>query len=269
MENKKIEFSEFQSIAKCILKDIKHYCERNGYNYYLAYGTLLGAARHGDIIPWDYDIDIYMPRPDFEKFIRETNKEPINDHLKTFSYISDRDYYQPFAKVCDIRTRLVITKTTSKLPLGIWVDIFPLDAVPEKKEVRAELEKTYHFNQKKAILPIYVCDNVQQKIYQNIKKIPVMIKGSASYIKAISDVTVMNDYYSAKTVGNISMYEDPVKEYSPKYFFDETVMLNFGKEQYCCPKYYDEMLRKYYNDYMQLPPEKDRVTPDIEAYWIE
>lgn len=77
----------------------------------MAFGTLLGAVRHKDIIPWDYDIDIMMPRPDFNRLLQMTKEQPIAENLTVFSWENERNYYIPFLKVCDNRTRLVITKT--------------------------------------------------------------------------------------------------------------------------------------------------------------
>ena len=117
---KKIEFQEFQQIAKDILKTLTDYLDAHDLRYFLAYGTLLGAVRHHDIIPWDYDIDIQMPRTDFDRFLELSAKEPVAPHLKVFSWNNCKNYYQPFLKICDTRTRLVITKTKHMhLPLGV------------------------------------------------------------------------------------------------------------------------------------------------------
>ena len=134
MEGRLIEFGEFQTIAKSILKRVCEFCEKNGLKYFLSYGTLIGAVRHGDMIPWDYDIDIMMPREDLNKFLELTKNQDAIENVTVFSWVTHKDYYIPFVKVCDSRTRLVITKTTNPLPLGIWVDmILSVDWSVEKE----------------------------------------------------------------------------------------------------------------------------------------
>lgn len=269
MAKRKIEFKEFQTIAKNILKDVKYYCEQNGYRYFLAYGTLLGAARHGDMIPWDYDIDIYMPRPDYERFLIETSKKPINNHLKVFSHIVNRNYYLAFAKVCDIRTRLDIEKSNTSIPFGIWVDIFPLDAIPEDANERRNIESIYHRGQLDAYLPATKYDNLKQKVYALPKIAYVLTKGQGNLIKYISREAQKNSYEEALTVGSLSVHESPEKEYFPKEIYGGAVKLNFGDEKYDCPIGYETILARQYGDYMQLPPEEDRQIPTLGAYWID
>lgn len=267
---KAIEFNEFRDISKAILSDFKKYCEKNDLKYFLTYGTLLGAVRHQDMIPWDYDIDVYMPRPDFIKFVNDTAVNPINDHLKVFSYRTVRNYYLVPIKICDSRTRLVITKSTSKLPLGVWIDVFPLDAIPEEKEEIKILRGKYGAGQLNALLPSRKCYNNKEKLYKFFRSIPILFHGQSRYLEEISELGAENDFYSAKTVGPLSYKDKSEKEFVPYSCYEKSIMLKFGKEEFSCPCDYDTVLKSQYgNDYMQLPPEKDRVTPDIEAYWIE
>ena len=269
MEENIIDFNSFQKIAKGVLKDIKDFCETNGYRYYLAYGTLLGAVRHNDIIPWDYDIDILMPRPDFERFIRETSENPINDHLHTFSYINERNYYLCFAKVCDTRTKLKITKSRSKIPLGIWVDIFPLDAIPDDPQDQLILRNTCKRLQEKAILPVTLFKTQKEKIVNYFNSLPIVLKGQATYIAEMSKIASERDYESAKIIGSLSMFGEPEKFYVEKEAYDDYVMIPFGDTEYRCPKKYDDLLKKHYGNYLELPPEKDRKIPNIISYYIK
>lgn len=85
MEGRLIEFGEFQTIAKSVLKRVCEFCEKNGLKYFLSYGTLIGAVRHGDMIPWDYDIDIMMPREDLNKFLELTKNQDAIENVTVFS----------------------------------------------------------------------------------------------------------------------------------------------------------------------------------------
>lgn len=265
---KYLSFEEFQTTSKNVLKDMKYYLEENGYRYYLAFGTLLGAVRHKDIIPWDYDIDIYMPRPDYEKFIKETAANPINDHLITYSHINRKDYYLSFAKVCDTRTRLVVTKTTSPIPLGAWVDVFPLDGIsPDELNTNA-LKKCYNEYEIQASSAVSITSNYKEKIYKFFHTLPTRIKGEGKCIEKISELMSTVDYDNMETIGCMTIYDKPEKTYAPKSYYDKTVMLKFGDEEYCCPAEYDAVLKQQYGDYLQLPPEEQRKTPTLKCYYV-
>ena len=126
----KIPSEEIKKIEISILDYIASVCEENNIGYYLAYGTLLGAIRHHGFIPWDDDIDIYMLREDYMKFI-EIAKEHIHHRYKLLSIYNDDDYYYEFAKVVDSNTKLKINNVKQIKKEGVWVDIFPLDNVPK------------------------------------------------------------------------------------------------------------------------------------------
>ena len=118
---KTIPIEEQKELQLNILKSIHHFCTEQGINYTLAYGTLIGALRHDGFIPWDDDIDIAMPREDYEKFIHSYKSEIYKVH----SLETDSDYLNPIVKVEDTRT--LIEEEGSMVNLGVFVDVFPLD----------------------------------------------------------------------------------------------------------------------------------------------
>jgi len=118
---KTISLEEQKVLQLNILKNIHRYCLEQGLHYTLAYGTLIGAIRHNGFIPWDDDIDIAMPRTDYEKFIWGYK----NDIYKVHSLDNDPNYLHPYAKVEDTRT--LIEEEGSTKNLGVFVDVFPLD----------------------------------------------------------------------------------------------------------------------------------------------
>lgn len=264
-----IEFHEFQQIAKDILKALTDYLDAHGLRYYLAYGTLLGAVRHHDIIPWDYDIDIQMPRPDFERFLSLTAAEPVAENLKVFSWENCRNYYQPFLKICDTRTRLIITKTKhTHIPLGVWVDIFPLDGTNREEEKNRAVQAQAHLLLAKAQAPFLVTQNRKEWFWQLPQRFFGMWRPAADKIKAINEIARTQPFESSEYIGQIvSSDSDLKKEIIPKAWLTPA-KLPFGEYAFTVPSEYDKILRKQYGDYMQLPPEDKRQIPNIGAYWV-
>ncbi|MBR6531596.1 MAG: LicD family protein [Clostridia bacterium] len=256
---------EQQRVAKNILKNFKEFCIENGLRYYLAYGTLLGAVRHKDIIPWDYDIDVFMPRPDFDKFLELTKNKDIKDKFHTFSHLNTPGYYLWFAKVCDKDTRLVITKTRSKIPLGMWIDIFPLDAIPEDIDAEKKLRKEIEDLQIKAIYPVR---NDLKGIYRIAQIVRCMFSRAKSedLLKQAHNLARQKDYEKAKAVGSFLWYETSERETIDRSYYEETTILPFGEENYAVPLRYDEILRRSYGDYMTPPKEIEE--PRCFAYYI-
>src|SRR5690554_3543177 len=104
---KKMSVKELKAVQLGILLDVVSYCENKGISYYLGAGTLLGAIRHNGYIPWDDDIDILMPRPDYERFVQSFNHNARPaEVLKVAAYETDPSYIYPFAKVCNLNTYL-------------------------------------------------------------------------------------------------------------------------------------------------------------------
>lgn len=123
---KEINVYELKKIQLEILDDIHRFCIQESLTYSLAYGTLLGAIRHHGYIPWDDDIDIMMPRRDYERFINlyKSNTNEVLDLRKSDTTI------EMFLKIC--RKGSIMIDTTLKRSLwGINIDVFPIDGIPD------------------------------------------------------------------------------------------------------------------------------------------
>ena len=125
MGEKQIPADVIKEIELSILDYIDDVCKTNHIKYYLAYGTLLGAIRHKGFIPWDDDIDIYLLRDDYMKFVKIVN-EQRNDRYEILSIYNDDSYNYEFAKVIDKRTALNASNFIINKKEGVWVDVFPL-----------------------------------------------------------------------------------------------------------------------------------------------
>ena len=257
---KKIELSELKRIQIEILDSIVHFCEENNLRYYLAYGTLLGAVRHQGYIPWDDDIDIHMPRPDYEWFIANYK----NNIYSIIDNSLDAAYTLPFAKVHDTRT-LFHETLYLKNTYGIFIDIFPLDSIKDVQQAKVAVKWRRLLNAKRAIL------GKGRGFFKNVAmlatKIFLLPFSMKDIILKIHKISKRYDY--GDTMYICSMYSQlAYKEIFPKEIFDGFVMLPFEGKMYRAPKGYEEYLRTNYNDYMQLPPkEKQKSTHTAIVYW--
>ena len=136
-----ITIREMQQIESDILRSFSMYCEENGLRYYAAYGTLLGAIRHKGFIPWDDDVDVMMPRKDYEQLIGGNNN--IEGRYSIISRKNKADFPYAFAKCIDNYTEMEeMTYRFGKI--GVYIDIFPLDGMSNNA-----IKRTMHFWKKR------------------------------------------------------------------------------------------------------------------------
>lgn len=219
-----------------ILRCVKRICEKNDLCYYLAYGTLLGAVRHQGFIPWDDDIDIYIPIDDLKHFIELVKREE-NFHIVSTA-VGD-DYYDMISKMYDCNNICDSNQFPMQTSTGVSIDVFPLFGLPDTEDKVAE----YYQELRDAEADVY------NKIYDR----DACRVASSNFFEQMTKY----DIKSAKYVGNLlSPY--PMKEIFPVEWFQESRELIFEKESFCVPAGYDGCLRKVYGDYMQLPPEEQR-----------
>ncbi len=129
------ELSEIQKLVLEIFRLVVGILEREGYTYYLLCGTLLGAVRHKGFIPWDDDIDIGMPRKDYERFLKEI-PDMLPEGLKLHTYRNDRSHHYYFSRIVNPDYALRRMGSIVERDEDIWIDIFPLDGMPDHFLVR-------------------------------------------------------------------------------------------------------------------------------------
>lgn len=139
---KKLSIHEIQSMQLSLIKTIDSISEKYGIDYYLISGSCLGAIRHGGFIPWDDDIDIALMRDDYERFLLALKKELNADRYFLQNEDTEKEFTLPLS-------RIVLNKTYQDIPLrkhlhinhGMFLDIFPLDNVPDKESSRKKQER--------------------------------------------------------------------------------------------------------------------------------
>ena len=274
MQNKYIEIDEIKKMQVDILREFHRFCTENDIQYYMYAGTLLGAVRHKGFIPWDDDIDLLLPRPDYEKLLKLCKIKNIANHLRLFDDENNEFYPYTFAKICDIRTCCHVTGLDDRIGLGVWIDIFPMDGLPtDENALSAHVEKLHS--------KIRLLNRCTRKFY--FSKNPVrlvknvglwVIYGHRNYHKIIRDLKSMAQQYpyeGSKRVGLV-VFSPTWSNIAYKEWFDQTVMLSFENYEFNAPGKYIEFLTQLYgeNCYCELPPESERVREhDYVIWWKE
>ena len=271
---KELSLKDLQNVALDILKDVHGFCSENGIRYSLAYGTLLGAIRHKGFIPWDDDIDIYMPRPDYEKFFAAYKSKGRNVAIhESKSLIA-------FGRVCD--TEKTIVKTTlpwaSQENLGVWIDVFPIDGISDKKEEFSQsilhLDRllTKQLDTRRAMPSLSPKKSLKQNLKQLCRKLKYFGNDIQKINGSILEECRKHPYETASHCSQLVCGGNKDKEFFEKSIFEEYVEVDFENEKLMSVKNWDKVLKLNFSDYMQLPPEEERVqhsSDHTKFYWKE
>lgn len=269
----KLNIDEIKKIELNILDEFHKYCEKNNLRYYLAYGTLLGAIRHKGFIPWDDDIDVVMPRPDYNKFLLLTAEKGITEHYDTVLYkgCTKKSIY-PFMKVIDNTTIVYEPGKAEKNTSGIWIDIFPLDGYPEDSIKGLELfnsnMKFRHLQDILTTSPFSKKQSLLKKIIKGCIIRPfLMLYGLNRICEKMNTIVQSYNFENSKLCSDILWGESSTAVFE-KEKLEPFELTSFENKQFRIPYCWKDFLEKNYGDYMQLPPENQRISHGIDAYQL-
>ena len=252
--DEKEQLRKIQIVTNDILDEVVRVCEENNIIYYLAYGTLLGAVCHKGFIPWDDDIDIWMFRDDYDRFV-----EIANDclHDGYFLQNSDTDGCFPVA-MSKVRMSGTFSSENSfgnEGNKGIFIDIFPLDKYPNNREKARKIWKKCCRINKLIVVTFLKSSNHRSSIKNLTIKLSQLLLNRKLLINKLFSIIYR---YSKINSTKYGLYTD-----SPFEFFDfsdlgnDTFML-FANKKYRVPNNYEYILEEIYGDYMKLPPADER-----------
>ena len=270
MRKRELSLEEIQNESLRMLSIIDQFCIENGIQYSLGYGALIGAIRHKGFIPWDDDIDLIMTRPNYLRFVSLFNKDKtINRDLKLFAPELDNSYYN-ITHICDMRrTRVRKYYQWTDEDTGIWIDVFPIDSLPEDGGKQLRDQSKLCFDVCGSCVPFSKEFDYKRHLKIIGKKI---IYGWRSRRKEINKylrlIAQIPEYGSTKSVCNIgSPYGS--KDIHRKEVFEVYERTSFGEIKVSIISQYDEYLRTIYGNYMQLPPVTAQVRghSDNKYFW--
>ena len=250
-----------------IVKEVVAICNKHGFTYYMLGGTMLGAIRHKGFIPWDDDIDLGIPRKDYDRFLEVAPKE-LSAHLRMVNYHTDPKYHYYITRILDTETKVEEERIGNENRYtNASIDIFPVDGTPNNKMLR----KIYFFRvlYHRALMSLCYKDSIDRKrprgtaekvLLWVMERLPVeKITTPYKQKEKIDKLLRKQKVEGAKFIGNI-MGAYRTKEIVPAEFYGKGKMYPFEDMELRGMDMADEYLKWTYGDYMQLPPEDKRKT---------
>mgnify|MGYP004467210529 FL=1 len=270
MEKKYLSLEEYHAVLFDMLKQVDSICHAERLRYFLSGGTLLGAIRHKGFIPWDDDIDLMMPRPDYEIFLKRAEKRLPKRYILAFPDRT-KDYSQPWIRIFDTRVAVDDSGMQRTLTRSLFVDIFPIDGLPSNRTL-----SNLCFTRVRAWDILLKCAR-RKALYPDERlkwlKKPMMaltrVRPLPKYAVSLNKSARRCSFERAHYAGVLATTHYGSRERMPVEVFRGSVQVPFEGGFFPAPIGYDTYLSRLYGDYMQLPPEEKRVSQhNLHAYLI-
>lgn len=266
---KELTLQELKDIELEILKVFDAFCKENNIKYYLSHGTLLGAIRYKRFIPWDDDVDLLIPREDYDRMLKIFKD---TDRYRLFAFEKDPNYRYPIAKLCDMTTLKDEFGYDNGVKLGVDIDLFPLDywdndLEKAKREVKHINKNMFRLGLTKLKKPDSV--NPVKRFVKGIAMAFCKLLGSKHYIKKILKASSREDQKDSAYMGCKAWCVYGEKGIIPAEVFAETVDIEFEGEKFPAPIGWDKYLTCLYGDYLPEPPKEKQKTHHVfKAYRV-
>jgi lipopolysaccharide cholinephosphotransferase len=268
----KLTIEEIKKVETGILSAFMEFCKQHGLTCWLAYGTLLGAARHKGFIPWDDDIDVFMPLEDYRRAIAIVNTEPdaLPEPFRFSSIETNPDHHIWFAKVYDMSTSVKQDPLADHVlnDEGCWIDVFPLAGVwsekewmPLKKRFMVYVNKihyaTYAPQPDKNPLRTLVrfSRHWRARLWGGHRKALLALRDLDNHQPSYAETPFVTEAHTDNCLHSADCFRG-------------TVELEFEGKNYPVPVGWEQILTDVYGDWQTPPPENERNTPHpFKAHW--
>jgi len=247
-----------------MIKDIDVICKKHKINYYLAYGSCLGAVRHKGFIPWDDDLDIIIKYEDYLKFLDVCSKELDKETYFVQTLDTDPNYYLSFTKIRNIKTTLIEEGNKyENMVNGVYIDVFPLVGYPENKlkQMILKINRAFAMSANRNI--------INNKFLYYIFKIILKIFGKDRIINYCTKQCVKYKCSECKQV--ISVFDGDSVEIglTSNDVLGKPKRVKFEDTKLPIPEKYDEYLKNIFGDYMQIPTKEQIEAKTHVPYLID
>lgn len=262
-ELKKLTPSEVRRVQMEVLQEFHNFCTSNQLNYSLCAGTLLGAIRHKGYIPWDDDIDVMMPRRDYQKLLEIFQ----SDTCTLYHYAKQKSYMISYAKISDNKT-YVIEDVVYKSDYGIDIDIFPLDFFPDTIEESKKWSRCLgYYKDIRDVKNIKL--SRKRSITKNITLAFLRLFAAPIPMKwLVRKVDIISQKYASKTDGYLGNMTNGYRMRERNPMAEKLIDVEFEGRLFKAIDNYDVYLTGLFGDYMKLPPKEERVSHHAyNAFW--
>ena len=258
-----------------LLDAFDKFCTENNLNYYASGGTAIGVVRHKGFIPWDDDIDVVMPRADYNRMIELRNTlDPDKYFIKT---LGDEDYLYAYGKFCDAQTTLVEYKIYPGCIIGVNIDVFPIDEVLDDKETLCIKRKKFHSLHERFLITYqklsmrnllsYIRHGEIKKAFESLyygmlATESIKIQTRELFVEFEKEWQLDKGFF----LYNHSAFYPLEKELLSKYWFDDFIYMPFENTKIRMMKGYDQYLSQLFGDYMTPPPLDKQVLQHSHYY---
>lgn len=264
---RELSMTEVQQKAVDILLYVDAICRKHDLKYTIFYGSLIGVERHKGFIPWDDDIDIVMPRPDYERLLDILQGDA---QYTLLAFETRAKFRYPFAKLVDPNTTV---KTTQYFggedpDLGVFLDIFPIDGIPETEKQRQNLRNVTEQYRLNMMDTLELCYARSYSLPKALGKLLLRYPYHHRLLKE-GDYTDWRNLYqeaalkipfgSTEYCGYLEWIHINWGVF-PVSWFREYEDVEFAGHKVMAIKARKDFLTLRYGDYMKMPPEEERVT---------
>ncbi|MCH4282001.1 MAG: LicD family protein [Solobacterium sp.] len=266
-DNKKV-----QDLTLNTLNVLINFCEMHNLRYYFTGGALIGVLRHKGFIPWDDDIDLGFPRKDFDK-LHELLKKEMPEGYGICNRYTDPNWHFAMSQFIDLESEIEINLAEQPRKAHIWIDIFPIDGLPNNRIFR-------YIRVKRILLKRYIVQiaNISTQIdshrnrphYEKIiikicQIIPIgKLFNTEKVLNSMEKLLRKSDFDKVEWCGNmLGRYRE--KEVVKKKWFGNPRKGQFENEEVNIPENSDAILKHLYGEYMEFPPEKDRIAHGVKV----
>lgn len=264
---KELSLEEIKQIELDILKVFHSLCVENNIRYYISHGTLLGAIRYKGFIPWDDDLDVLVPREDYNRLITIFKD---TERYQLVAFEKNKNYAFPYAKLCDMSTYKVEGGYRNGTELGLDIDVFPLDYWDDdlekaKHESKCQQRNMFCLGLSKLRKPD--SHHPVKRFVKGIVMIPCKLRGSAHYVEKIIQGAYKPEQTRSRYMGCKAWNVYKERDILPTEVFAKAIELEFEGEKFFAPVGYDTFLTSLYGDYLPEPPvEKRKTHHSFKAY---